>query len=231
MPLNIKDLSYCPEENVKLIDKINYTFKEGLIYSIIGKSGSGKTTFLKTLNNLLHYEGIITYNNKNIIDYYPPLLRRTILYVPQEPVLFGSNVNEDLKNLSKFKVYKNRPLKLGHLYNYLDLFNLDKNVMYKSSNELSGGEKQRIGLIKALLIDPEIFLFDEPTSALDMHTENLFIKAIKLIQKEKIIINVSHSKVVINNANIKLFFLNGKIIQERTDIIDDIYLKKFLANG
>ena len=231
MPLNIKNLSYFPERNVKLIDKINYTFKEGVTYSIIGRSGSGKTTFLKTLNNLLPFEGVITYNNKNIMDYYPPLLRRNVLYIPQEPVLFGSNVNEDLKTLSKFKVYKNRPLKLDHLYNYLDLFDLDKNVMDKSSNELSGGEKQRIGLIKALLIDPEIFLFDEPTAALDMHTENLFIKAIKLIQKEKIVINVSHSKVVINNAHTKLFLLNGKIIQERIGLIDEIYLKNFLENG
>jgi putative ABC transport system ATP-binding protein len=231
MPLIIKNLSYYPEENIKIIDKISYTFMEGLTYSIIGKSGSGKTTFLKTLNNLLHYEGIITYKNKNILDYSPPLLRRTILYVPQEPILFGSTVNEDLAILSKFKIYRNRPLKLAQLDNYLDLFNLNKEVLNKNTNELSGGEKQRIGLIKALLINPDVFLFDEPTAALDMHTENLFIKSIKTITDEKIIISVSHSKEVINNANIKLFFLKGKIIGEKNNIIDDIYLKNFLENG
>ena len=81
-----------------------------------------------------------------------------------------------------------------------------------------------------MLIDPEIFLFDEPTAALDIHTEELFIKAIALIAKNKIIINVSHSKVVINEGDIKLFLLNGKIIREETGIISEEYLKIFLKN-
>jgi putative ABC transport system ATP-binding protein len=230
MPLSLKDLSYTPHKGITLIDKINYTFKEGFTYSIIGKSGSGKTTFLKTLNNLIPYEGFVHYNNREIQSYYPPLLRRTILYIPQEPILFASTFREDLNILSRFKIYKNKPLILSKLHLYLESLNLDQSILDKNANDLSGGEKQRIGLIKSLLIDPEIFLFDEPTAALDIHTENLFIKAMDLIANNKIIINVSHSKVVINQGNIKLFLLNGKIVREQTGIISEEYLKEFLKN-
>lgn len=230
MPLSLKDLSYTPQKGITLIDKINYTFKEGFTYSIIGKSGSGKTTFLKTLNNLIPYEGFIHYNSREIQSYYPPLLRRTILYIPQEPILFGNTFREDLNILSRFKIYKKKPFILSNLYSYLESLNLDQSILDKNANDLSGGEKQRIGLIKSLLIDPEIFLFDEPTAALDIHTEELFIKAIALIAKNKIIINVSHSKVVINEGDIKLFLLNGKIIREETGIISEEYLKIFLKN-
>jgi putative ABC transport system ATP-binding protein len=231
MPLCIENLSYSPQINIKLINNVSYTFKEGHIYSIIGRSGSGKTTFLKTLNNLIPFEGIIKYNDKNILDFYPPHLRTTILYIPQQPVLFGNTFEEDLKVLTGFNIFKTRPNKLSSLNDCLNLFNLDKNVINKKATDLSGGEKQRLGLIKSMLIDPEVFLFDEPTAALDMYTEDLFIKALATISNDKIIINVSHSITVINNSDIKLLFNSGKIVKEKNDIIVEDFLKNFLTNG
>jgi putative ABC transport system ATP-binding protein len=229
MPLKIENLSYPPQRNSKILQEINYTFKEGTSYSIIGKSGSGKTTFLKTLNNLIPYEGNIIYNDKDIREFYPPLLRSTILYIPQEAVFFGINFQEDLKILTNFKVYKNK-LNYKNLFKYLELLNLDKRVLEKKLGDLSGGERQRLCIIRALIIDPQIFLFDEPTSALDMHTERLFIEILKMIQLNKIIICVSHSRSVINNSQIKLFFHNGKITNETKSSIDDVLLSGFLKN-
>ena len=231
MPLCIENLSYSPNNNITLINNISYTFQKGYIYSIIGKSGSGKTTFLKTLNNLIPFKGIIKYNNKNILDFYPPLLRTTILYIPQQPILFGNTFEEDVKILAGFRIFKNKPIKLSYLNDYLKLFNLDKGVLNKNVNDLSGGEKQRLGIIKSLLIDPEVFLFDEPTAALDMHTEDLFIKLLATIANNKIIINVSHSISVINKGHVKLFFNTGKIVKEKNDIINEEFLKNFLTNG
>lgn len=147
----INDLSLCIEKN----DFI----------SIIGPSGSGKSTFLKLCSNLISpSKGTILFHDNNYITYDSVQLRKKIAYCFQTPYLFGNKVIENLN--FPFEIRDKVP-NLNQMYTLLSKFNLEKSILSKDTKNLSGGEKQRIALIRTLLFPPEILLLDEVTSALD----------------------------------------------------------------
>lgn len=147
----INDLSLCIEKN----DFI----------SIVGPSGSGKSTFLKLCSNLISpSKGTILFHDNNYITYDSVQLRKKIAYCFQTPYLFGNKVIENLN--FPFEIRDKVP-NLNQMYTLLSKFNLEKSILSKDTKNLSGGEKQRIALIRTLLFPPEILLLDEVTSALD----------------------------------------------------------------
>lgn len=153
----INDLSLCIEKN----DFI----------SIVGPSGSGKSTFLKLCSNLISpSKGTILFHDNNYITYDSVQLRKKIAYCFQTPYLFGNKVIENLN--FPFEIRDKVP-NLDQIYTLLSKFNLEKSILSKDTKNLSGGEKQRIALIRTLLFPPEILLLDEVTSALD--TDNCAI--------------------------------------------------------
>ena len=195
--------------NKKLFNHFSYEFNKGKIYSIIGTSGCGKSTLLSMIANKTKiYSGNIYYNDIDIrsIKNYT---FENVGYVYQDYQLF-----DNLTGLENILLYfKIKKINYDHhLYKINTLakhFNVYK-VINQQVKYMSGGEKQRIAIIKALIKDPEILLFDEPSSALDSYTSKLLIDYLHTIKKDKVIIIVTHDLTLANKCDEVIDFDNLK---------------------
>lgn len=193
-------------EDDYVLKNINYNFELGKIYAIRGKSGSGKTTLLSLISGLENkYEGIITYNDKDLktIDLdkyrntYIGIVFQSYNLLPHltaiENIILSMEIS-DIKGLDKRK----RALEL------MKSVGLNENFADRRVLKLSGGEQQRIAIARSLSYNPNIIIADEPTGNLDRETEDEILKIFKdLAHKEnKCIIIVTHSKNVCDNVDI-----------------------------
>lgn len=176
-------------ENVSFVNKdttilkgLNLSIEKGDFISIAGPSGSGKSTFLKLLCHLISpTEGTIVYKGKSILQHDPLELRKNITYCFQTPYLLGQKVFE---NISFPYWIRNTKVDIKKVEELFHLFNLDKSYLNKEIKNLSGGEKQRIALIRSLLFIPEVLLLDEITSALDVENTLIVENVIKSFHKK-----------------------------------------------
>lgn len=162
--LRLDKISYRVE-NKTILDDINFELQPSEFKLITGPSGCGKSTLLKIVASLLSpTRGSIFFENKDYLTLSPEEYRQQVSYCTQTPMLFGETVYDNLKFpyfLRKLAVDDKK------LAQDLDYFCLPVSIMKKGINELSGGEKQRISLIRNLQFMPKILLLDEITSALD----------------------------------------------------------------
>ena len=160
-----------------LLKGISFDIEKGDCISIVGQSGSGKSTLLKLCADMIPItSGNIYFNGKCYTSYNPIELRKKISYCLQTPELFGKSVCENLEfpfKIRKEQVNKQRIVKL------LERFNIDESFLDKDIISLSGGEKQRISIIRNLLYTPDIILLDEATSALDLENAKVVEEYIK----------------------------------------------------
>ncbi|MDQ0151311.1 ATP-binding cassette domain-containing protein [Eubacterium multiforme] len=189
--LSIKNI-YYRADNTDILKGISIDVKEGDCISIIGSSGSGKSTLLKICSDLITPScGDIYYREKNYKDYNPLDLRRKISYCIQTPYLFGETVFENI--IFPFKI-RNEEIDKSEVMRLFKKFNLDESFLDKEIKSLSGGEKQRIALVRNLIYTPDILLLDEVTSALDKENCKLVEAYIKeLNDKGVTIVWVTHS--------------------------------------
>ncbi|MEO1958777.1 MAG: ATP-binding cassette domain-containing protein [Nautiliaceae bacterium] len=173
----------------KFMLNVNFNFNNNFIYLIEGKSGSGKTTFLRILSGLNRSEGEIIVDGKvwqNEKIFLPPQ-KRDIGFVFQDLALFPHmNVIENLLFVKKDKKLANEILSIVGLNGFENRYPIN----------LSGGEKQRVAIARALMKKPKILLLDEPFSALDLENREIIKKELQNI-KEKFkttIFIVSHNK-------------------------------------
>lgn len=163
----MKDLSFAPEGQ-SIIKDINFSVNELQHTSICGPSGSGKSTILKMVASLLKPStGNILLNNQNQseIDYTD--FRKSVSYVHQTPQLFGETVKD---NLSFAAEIRGDNFDESTARKYLDALGLSHIDLDKDINSLSGGEKQRVSLVRHLFYPPKVLLLDEITSGLDQLT-------------------------------------------------------------
>jgi osmoprotectant transport system ATP-binding protein len=154
---------------VRAVDNVSFRVPKGEIVVLVGPSGCGKTTTLKMINRLVEPDsGEITINGKNIAQWDPIQLRRSIGYIIQETGLLPHhNVTENIGLVPKLKRWdKNRIReRVRKMLNLVGLPPSEFETRYP--DQLSGGQKQRVGVARALAADPEILLMDEPFGALD----------------------------------------------------------------
>jgi putative ABC transport system ATP-binding protein len=183
--------------NIKINELIkidNLTIPEQSVTCILGPSGSGKSTLLKLLNNMITPdEGQIAYKKQSISNLDPIQLRRKSVMVPQTPVIFEGTIKENLAIGSIFS--EKEPPSIEEINRILEEFQLNKDINENAIN-LSGGEKQRLVIARAILMNPEVLMLDEPTSALDEETAEIVVHKILEYVKDKdlSLIFVTHNK-------------------------------------
>lgn len=212
-------LSNVKYKDILAIEDLN--IKEKKITCIIGESGSGKSTLLKLLNNMISLdEGSLKFKEKDIIEYNPIKLRREILMLAQTPLMFPGTVKN---NFVKTLEYAEKELADDELYKIL-LKKVDlEHQLDRETNNLSGGEKQRIALARVLLLEPKILLLDEPSSALDDKTEEFIIQMVVdyIKKREGTLVMVTHSKKIANEYAETIISLNNGKVQsmEKKEVI------------
>jgi putative ABC transport system ATP-binding protein len=208
--LEFKDVTYI-NNNKTILKNISLDITSGDFMSIIGPSGSGKSTFLKLCSHLISpTSGNITYKDIDIMQYNPTELRKEIAYCFQTPHLFSNTVFD---NISFPYSIRNLKVDIKRVEELFSIFNLYKEYIRKEVKNLSGGEKQRIALIRTLLFLPKILLLDEITSALDVENAKIVEDVITKLNNEGLTVlwithNLEQSK---KHANKILTIENGLI--------------------
>ena len=208
--LECQNISY-KVENKSILKDISFSVDMGDYISIVGPSGSGKSTMLKLLGHLLSpTEGTLLYKNQNYVSYSPLELRKQIAYCFQTPYLFGHTVEE---NLHFPFIVEHMPPNTEKIEQLLAQFQLPSQIVEESVQNLSGGEKQRLSLIRTLLLNPQVLLLDEPTSALDEKNTQILEKTFQqLNQSGTTIVLVTHSLEQSQNySNKRLTFIDGQL--------------------
>lgn len=216
--ISFENVSKNYQDGTTAVDSISFTVNQGEFFVLIGPSGSGKTTTLKMMNRLISLtEGTITINGKNINDYNIHELRWNMGYVLQQIALFPHmTIEENIAIVPELKQWDKD--KIHHrVTELLEMVGLDSDV-YRTRKpiELSGGEQQRVGVIRALAADPDILLMDEPFSALDPISREKLQEDLIHLQKaiKKTIVFVTHDMSEAMKLADRICLMNhGKIIQ------------------
>ena len=208
--------SFDTFKKINVLKKISYKFKKGKIYSLMGPSGSGKSTLLNLLSLIDRpSSGTIIIDNKQIN--FNESNKNDILRANKIGIIYQQdNLLPDftaLENiyLAGLAVGEKRDLSISKANNLLKKFGLlNRSDHYPS--QLSGGEKQRISIARALINNPEIILADEPTGSLDLDTAKVIFNTIKKqINSNRIIIFATHNRFFANKSDCLLEIVNGSI--------------------
>ncbi len=208
------------KENELILKKINFKAKPGEIIALVGHSGSGKTTignliprFYELKSGQLYIDGI---NIKNITI---ESLRKHIAMVPQDTFLFNGTIKENIAygNNEATPEEIMEAAKKAHAHNFiLRLKHKYDSLVGEKGVMLSGGEKQRIAIARAILKNPKILILDEATSALDTKSEIMVQEALDNLMKNKTTFMIAHRLSTIKNADKILVMENGEILQTGT---------------
>lgn len=202
--LQLKDVSYSYTGKQNVIEHMNYTFQDGTIYAVVGKSGAGKTTLLSMMSLLTKpSEGQILYEGKDITDMDPYSYRSH--YVG---VIFQSyNLLMHLTTLENVMLSmeiagKKTTDKKAEALRLLAKVGLDEEEANRRILKLSGGQQQRVAIARCLSYDPKVILADEPTGNLDEETQAEIMQIFhQLASDGRCIIIVTHSKEVAEEAD------------------------------
>ena len=217
--IEFKNFNFSYEDNTRVLEDINFTINKGETIGVVGKTGSGKTTFIKQLLRLYPIEeNTILLDGKGIERYYDYSVRAKIGYAPQEYQLFSKSIKENVL----FYRYDLED-KLDDVFEQADIKKdisrfkdgIDT-LVGENGLSLSGGQKQRLGIARALLSNPEILILDDSLSAVDSNTEKNIIENIKKNREGKTNIIVAHRISAVRHADKIVVLDNGKILDYGT---------------
>ena len=189
--ITLQNVSYQYQYPQNAIEKLNLKIPFGQKITVLGSSGSGKSTVAKLLVSFIKpQQGIIKINQTNIDTINPTLLRSMISYIPQESFLFEGTIRSNLTLGLSQEVTDQELIDVCQTVNIMEdinqmIFGFDTHI--SNTSGLSGGQKQRLAIARALLRQSPIIILDEATSALDLKTENSVIQNLMSIQDKTII--------------------------------------------
>jgi ATP-binding cassette, subfamily B, bacterial MsbA len=215
--INFKNLNFSYEASEgKTLNSINLEFEGGKMTSLVGHSGSGKSTILNLIPRFYDAQsGDITIDNQSIYKATIQSLRREISMVSQETTLFDDTIKNNIKyakeNATDEEVFEAAKLSFcdEFINNLPDKF---ETLIGENGVRLSGGEKQRLSIARAMMKKSSIILLDEATSSLDSETESKIQDALKILTKNKTTIVIAHRLSTILNSNNIYVVDSGKII-------------------
>ena len=237
--IEFKDINFAYEmDEDQTLNSINLKFQGGMMTSLVGHSGSGKSTILNLIPRIYDAQsGDITIDNQSIYKCTLGSLRQQISMVSQETTLFDDTIKNNIKyaneNVSDQEVYE--VAKLSFCDEFIN--NLPKKfetLIGENGVRLSGGEKQRLSIARAMIKKSSIILLDEATSSLDAETEAKIQEALSILTKNKTTIVIAHRLSTILNSNNIYVINSGKVIDSghhtelmsKSDIYKNFYEKQ-----
>ena len=204
-----------------VIENLSFSLQEGKSYALVGSSGSGKSTVAKLISGFYNVnEGSIKIGGIPISEYSDEALIKAISFVFQDSKLFKKSIYENvaLANKDATKDDVMRALRLAGCDLILDKFpEREKTIIGSKGVYLSGGEKQRIAIARAILKDSKIIIMDEASASIDPDNEFELQKAFKNLMKDKTVIMIAHRLSTIKDVDEILVMDNGKIIERGSD--------------
>jgi ABC-type methionine transport system ATPase subunit len=232
-------VEYAPHRGraaARILDDVSFSLERGRALTIVGPSGSGKSTLLRSLNRLVEpTAGTVSFAGRDIRSYDPRDLRCRVALVMQTPVLVEGTVGDNLRLRPAGAPgdFSEPRLRASLVEVGFDPARLDEDA-----GTLSGGEKQRVTIARALLRNPDVLLLDEPTSALDPPNAHLLLTTIASLQKSRdlSIVAVTHQPELVRRLSAGLLYLVAGRVQSLQPAADsgtptpvDDRLRAFLA--
>ena len=208
------------DRSKKVLDDITFTIEPGEIVGIVGTTGSGKSTLINLLMRFYYgYSGEILVDGHNIKNFELSAYRDKIGFVQQEPMMFSDTIYNNI-------AYSNPDATVEEVIHAADIANAHEfiarqpdaydTVLGERGVGVSGGEKQRISIARAVLKDPSIMIFDEATAAVDSETEHLIQEAIDRLIAGRTTLMIAHRLSTLKKANRIIVVDNGRIIENGT---------------
>ncbi len=237
--INFKNISFnYNDEERKVLNSINLNIIGGEMTSLVGHSGAGKTTILNLIPRFYDkVSGDILIDGQSIYDSSLSSLRNNISLVNQDTTLFDDTIKNNIAyaNLDATDDEIVEAAKLSHCIEFINkLPNKFDTLIGENGTRLSGGEKQRLSIARAMLKKSKIILLDEATSSLDAETESKIQDAIKLLTKDRTTVVIAHRLSTVMNSKTICVVDDGKIVAEgnhkellqRSEIYKNFYEKQ-----
>ncbi len=215
--IKFKNLKFSYEVDEKTtLNSINLEFIGGKMTSLVGHSGSGKSTILNLIPRFYDAQsGDITIDNQSIYKIKIESLRKEISMVSQETTLFDDTIKNNIKYANEHATDEevHKVAKLSFCEEFINkLPNKYETLIGENGVRLSGGEKQRLSIARAMLKKSSIILLDEATSSLDSETENKIQEALKILTRNKTTIVIAHRLSTILNSNNIYVIDSGQVV-------------------
>lgn len=215
--VEFKNVSFSyPGASEKVLDDISFTARAGETTAFIGSTGSGKSTLINLVPRFYETtDGDILVNGVSIKDYAKTDLISRIGFVPQRGMLFAGTVESNIKfgapNASDLQVHK--AAEIAQAKNFIEkLPDKYKSHIAQGGTNVSGGQKQRLSIARAICKNPEIYIFDDSFSALDMKTDKKLREALKPVTSNAVVLTVAQRVSSIKDAEQIVVLNNGKIV-------------------
>lgn len=215
-----KDITfaYPTRKDLTILKGINIDIKAGQKIALVGQSGGGKSTIVQLLMKFYNPDtGHIMVDGKNITQYDLTQFRKNIGIVPQEVILFGGTIRENIAygkpNASEEEI--NFAAQQSNSLEFITSFpqGMDT-IVGERGIKLSGGQRQRVAIARAILKDPKILILDEATSSLDAESEKLVQEALDKLMQNRTSIIIAHRLSTIREVDCIYVLENGKIIEQ-----------------
>ncbi len=204
-----------------VLKEINIKIREGEMLGIVGRSGAGKSTLVNLISRLYDVnEGAIRIDGTDVKDLSLKDLRRNVAMVSQDTYIFMGSVAKNIaygnENASRADII--RAAKLASAHEFISrLPDGYDTIIGASGKDLSGGEKQRISIARAILADPKILILDEATASVDTQTEKAIQHSLEYLVKGRTTLSIAHRLSTLKNADRLIVIDGGRIVEEGTE--------------
>ena len=218
--IEFKNVSFSYDENAQILKDVSFKIESNSTFGIVGKTGAGKSTLVSLLTRLYDVnDGQILIDGINIKDIKFGDLHKNVALISQDVYMFKGTIKENIayakENASEKEIIE--AAKKAHAHEFImDLIDGYETKIGEGNASLSGGEKQRISIARAILLNPKIIIFDEATAALDTKTERMIQDSINDLSKGRTVILIAHRLSTLKDANKLVVIEDGKVIESGT---------------